>query len=95
LATYVVFTQETSHDHQELQTYRTKVKETFVGHPHRLLAAFGAQHVPEGDAPEGTVILEFPSMAAARSWYESPAYQAASRHRVDSGSYRVVFVDGV
>jgi uncharacterized protein (DUF1330 family) len=95
LATYVVFTQETLHSHLELETYRTKVKETFIGHPNRVLASFGAQHVPEGGVPEGTVIIEFPSMTAARSWYESPAYQAASRHRVNSGHYRVVFVEGI
>jgi len=34
-------------------------------------------------------------MAAARAWYDSPAYQAAKAHRVKAADYRVIFVEGV
>ncbi|HEY5058173.1 MAG TPA: DUF1330 domain-containing protein [Gaiellaceae bacterium] len=34
-------------------------------------------------------------MAEARAWYESPAYQEASRHRFLGGDYDVVIVDGL
>ncbi|BCG03529.1 hypothetical protein PPGU19_080970 (plasmid) [Paraburkholderia sp. PGU19] len=39
-----------------------------------MLAAYGAQQVLEGDPAEATVVLEFPSLAAARAWYYSDAY---------------------
>lgn len=37
----------------------------------------------EGEAPPKgrIVIFEFPSEAAARSWYDDPEYQALSEHR--------------
>ena len=44
---------------------------------------------------EGAVILRFPDMAAARAWYESPAYQEARKTRFQSADYRVFLVDGI
>ena len=49
----------------------------------------------EGPAPQGTVILEFPSLEAARAWYESPAYREASLQRKKAGEFRVLFVEGL
>ncbi|WP_446718995.1 DUF1330 domain-containing protein [Halomonas sp. SH5A2] len=34
-------------------------------------------------------------MAAARAWYESPAYQEARQHRFQGADYRVFIVDGI
>ncbi|MDP9102679.1 MAG: DUF1330 domain-containing protein, partial [Pseudomonadota bacterium] len=36
-----------------------------------------------------------PDMAAARAWYDSPAYQVAKAHRVNGADYRVIFVEGL
>ena len=43
----------------------------------RPLAVYGAMEALEGEAPDGVVLLEFPSVEDARGWYESPEYQAA------------------
>src|ERR1700710_2953527 len=64
MATYIVFTRESTQDQSELDTYQSKVGETFKGHPIKILAAYGPQQVLEGTAPEGVVIVEFPSTAA-------------------------------
>ena len=41
------------------------------------------------------VILEFPDMAAARSWYTSPEYQAALQIRLAAArTTRMFFIDG-
>ncbi|SDR61834.1 protein of unknown function [Paraburkholderia tuberum] len=64
MATYIVFTKESTQDQGELDTYQSKVGETFRGHPVKILAAYGPQQILEGDAPEGVVIVEFPSTAA-------------------------------
>jgi DNA replication protein DnaC len=55
------------------------VSEPFEGHSVKFLVAYGPQQVLEGDAPEGVVIVEFPSTAAARAWYDSPAYQQVAQ----------------
>jgi uncharacterized protein (DUF1330 family) len=61
----------------------------------KLLALYGAQQELEGKAPEGTVILEFPSMEAAKAWYHSPGYQRAAPHRRKGADYRAFIVQGV
>jgi uncharacterized protein (DUF1330 family) len=65
-ATYIVFTKESTQDQSELDIYLSKVRETFEGHPVKFLAAYGPQQVLEGPAPEGIVIVEFPTTTAAR-----------------------------
>jgi uncharacterized protein (DUF1330 family) len=41
------------------------------------------------------MMLEFPTFRAARAWYDSPAYQAASQHRFKGADYRAIIVEGV
>jgi uncharacterized protein (DUF1330 family) len=100
MATYIVFTRESTQDQSELDIYQSKVGPTFKGHPVKILAAYGPQQVLEGDvlegdAPEGVVIVEFPSTAEARAWYDSPAYQEVAQHRFKGSRYRAVLVEGV
>jgi uncharacterized protein (DUF1330 family) len=95
MATYIVFTRESTQDKDELAIYSSKVGETFKGHPVKILAAYGPQQVLEGDAPEGVVIIEFPTTADARGWYDSPAYQEVAQHRFKGARYRAVLVEGL
>ena len=56
------------------------------------LAAHGAERVIldresdllEGTAGHVTVVLRFPTKAAAKAWYDSPEYQAIVHLRTDS-----------
>jgi uncharacterized protein (DUF1330 family) len=66
-----------------------------AGHAATYLARFGACEVKEGAAVEGVAIIEFPTLEAAKAWYESPAYQDASQHRFRGGDYNIVIVDGL
>ncbi|MBN3777088.1 DUF1330 domain-containing protein [Burkholderia sp. Ac-20345] len=95
MATYIVFTRESTQDQQELDRYQDKVGATLAGHPLKVLAAYGPQETLEGDGPEGVVIVEFPSRDAAHAWYDSPAYQAVVQHRFKGARYRAVLVEGV
>jgi uncharacterized protein (DUF1330 family) len=95
MATYIVFTRESTQDQAELDIYQKEVSKSFKGHPIKILAAYGPQQVLEGDAPEGVVIAEFPSTEAARAWYDSPAYQDVVQHRFKGARYRAVLVEGV
>lgn len=50
----------------------------------------------EGDAPQGKIVmLRFDSLADARAWYASPAYQAVLPYRLKSARNRAYFVEGV
>jgi uncharacterized protein (DUF1330 family) len=92
---YFVFTREKTTDAAELAAYMEKVRATFAGHEVNVLAAYGKHEVLEGDATEGVVIVEFPSVAAAKAWYDSPAYVEVRKHRFAGSAYRAILVEGV
>lgn len=95
MAAYAVFIRESTHDPRELETYTPKAVASIQGRPVRILAAYGQQEVWEGPDAEGVVIVEFPSMAEARDWYESPAYREAREHRFRGADYRAILVEGL
>ncbi len=95
MATYIVFTRESTRDAAELAAYSRQVGDTLTGHPVTVLAAYGRQEVIEGPDEEGVVILEFPTFEAAKAWYESPAYREVREHRFRGADYRAVIVEGV
>ena len=58
------------------------------------LVIYGAVHALEGQAPDGVIMLQFPSVEEAKAWYESPDYQAALPFRLQSADYRTIIVEG-
>ncbi|MDI1294559.1 MAG: DUF1330 domain-containing protein [bacterium] len=92
---YMIFTRDSTSDQSEMDIYAKMAGASLAGHPITPRAFYGAFEVLEGDPIEGAVLLEFPTMADARAWYDSPAYQAAVAHRHAGSRYRVVIVDGV
>ena len=56
-----------------MASYSKDVLATSAGHEAEILARYGAHEDLEGAATEGTVILEFPSIEAAKAWYDSPS----------------------
>jgi uncharacterized protein (DUF1330 family) len=95
VSAYIVFTREKTVDRTELQIYWDKISATFKGHEVKVRAAYGHHEVLEGDPVEGVVIAEFPSFEAAKSWYNSEAYQAVRLHRLKGAIYRGLIVQGV
>jgi len=95
MSAYLVFTKEKTLNAAELAIYKQKVIPTLNTVGLKILVAYGAQEVLEGDAIEGIVIMEFPTADAAKSWYDSPAYREAREHRFKGANYRCVLVNGV
>ena len=95
MAAYIVFMRERMRDTAEFGRYMEAVPPTLEGHPVRPLALYGTIETLEGPAIEGAVIAEFPTLAAARAWYNSPAYQQAVQHRHKAGDYRVFLIEGL
>ena len=95
MAAYIVFTRERLRDPVEFGAYGEKAGGTLAGHSARPLAFYGAHETLEGAAIEGAVIVEFPDIAAAKAWYNSPAYQEAVKHRFAGADYRVFITEGL
>ena len=92
---YFIFTRDSTTDPEELATYHEQVRATFADHPVKVLAAYGDHEEPEGPPNEGTVIAEFPTVAAAKAWYDSPAYRQVREHRFKGAVYRATLVEGL
>lgn len=92
---YAVFTRERTTNQSELDIYGPLAGASLAGHPITPLAFYGDFQMLEGDPIEGAVILEFPTMAEARAWYDSPAYQEAVAHRHAGSDYRVFIIEGL
>ena len=61
----------------------------------RFLARGGDYEALEGSGKPRNVIIEFPSLQAARDCYNSPEYQAAKAIRVTVADGEIVIVEGV
>ncbi len=95
MAAYLVFTRERLRDPAELEVYSAKAGPSLSGHTVKPLAIYGRSETLEGPSIDSAVIMEFPSMTAARTWYDSPAYKEAREHRFKAADYRVFIVEGL
>jgi uncharacterized protein (DUF1330 family) len=95
MSAYMVFTRDKTLDQCEMDIYAKEVQPTLPGYDLKALAFYGTHEDLEGAPTEGTVILQFPSMAAAKRWYDSPLYRKAREHRFKGATYRVTLVEGV
>ena len=59
------------------------------------LVVYGAMETLEGEAADGMVVLQFPTIEDAKAWYYSEEYQAALKHRQQAAPYRVFMVEGL
>jgi len=94
MAAYVV-AQMQVHDIQTYREYASKVPPTVVAYRGRFLVASDTADLKEGDQPyPRTVIGEFPTMDAARAWYESDEYRELIPLRQASTTGTVLMVEG-
>jgi uncharacterized protein (DUF1330 family) len=95
MSVFFVMIREQTIDPAVLADYGPRASLAAQGHPLKPLAAYGALDQLEGEPIEGAVILEFPDMAAARAWYDSPSYQAAVKFRHGGSTSTAFFIEGV
>ena len=83
-------------DNAGYEAYRQQVPATIAAFGGRYLVRGGALTVLEGDwSPKRCVILEFPSMAQLKAWYDSPAYVPLRAIRERTTKSRLVMVEGL
>jgi len=95
MSAYFVMIREETTDASALAEYGPRASLAAQHHPIKPLAIYGSLDQLEGDPIEGAVILEFPDLAAARAWYDSPAYQAAVKFRHAGSRSKAFFIEGV
>ncbi|MBB3444548.1 uncharacterized protein (DUF1330 family) [Rhizobium sp. BK379] len=79
MTAYAIFIRERSRNAAELQIYAELVTPLLGESGATMLAAYGALDALEGAVPEGVVMASFPTMDAARAFYDSPEYQSGRR----------------
>lgn len=95
MSAYLVFTRLKTLDAAELAIYKEQVLPTLGTYNLKTLVAYGKHESIEGPEIEGIVIVEFPSVADAKAWYDSPGYQSAREHRFKGAEYTCVLVEGI
>ena len=93
---YAVFDVLQVTDAAKMGQYREGVLATIQKYGGRVLVAGGAFDVVEGTAkPTFPVILEFPSVEAAKRWYDSEEYRPLKALRLSAARANGFFVQGV
>lgn len=82
-------------DPDKYEEYKKLAPEAIAKHGGRYLARGGQTAMLEGDwRPNRMVILEFPTLEAARKFYTSVEYTGARRARAGAAKMRMIAVEG-
>jgi uncharacterized protein (DUF1330 family) len=83
-------------DVDELRRYREGSGPLVTRFGGRFIVRGGPIDVLEGEAGADRIaVIEFPDLAAARAWFDSPEYQAVAALRRGPAEADFVLVDGV
>lgn len=75
--------------------YLERIDATLAPYGGRFVVHGASCEMKEGTDPGTVVVIEFPDLTAARSWYDSPAYQAIVPLRADNSRSVIFLLDGV
>jgi uncharacterized protein (DUF1330 family) len=81
-------------DAERYKDYVSTAKPAFERFGAKFLARGGAYDVMEGKGRPRNVVIEFPSMQAAKDCYASPEYQAAKAIRQQVADADMLIVEG-
>jgi len=95
MAAYVIVDIEIT-DPVRYEEYRRLATPTVAAFDGRYVVRGGATATLEGEwQPGRLVVLEFPSVARAREWWDSPAYRPARDLRQTCARTDMIVVEGV
>ena len=81
-------------DPEAYQGYVQRNTEILEGLGGRFIVRGGQAVVPEGDAHDRHVVIEFPSYRAALAAYDDPAYQEVAEIRKRNADSVIIVVEG-
>lgn len=83
-------------DPERYEAYKALAPEAIARYGGRYVVRGGQTVTLEGGwNPSRVVVLEFPSLEAARTFYDSPEYRAARDKREGAANMRMVAVAGI
>lgn len=95
----IVYRETPVTDPDAIAEYSRRNRENAAGSQAQFSVAprvvYGKVEALEGKAPDGVVVMEFPTVEAARGWYNSDSYQQALPFRQKAAEWRVVLVEGL
>ena len=95
MAAYIVVDVEITNP-EEYRTYTQQVLPTIEKYGGKFIVRGGQTEALEGDWQPGRfVILEFPGVEQARTWYSSPEYTAIIGIRHRASNSRMLLAQGV
>ncbi len=95
MAAYVIVDIEVT-DPAQYETYKRMAAATVSAHGGRYVVRGGHAERLEGTwVPRRVVVLEFPSMEQARTWWSSESYRPARALREASATTQMILVEGV
>ncbi len=93
---YVIASVTDARDAEKLARYREGNTAAVEKHGGRFIARGGELETLEGDWPAlRIVIMEFPDMDTARSWYQSDDYAPLRELRQSASDTDIVLVEGL
>ncbi len=82
-------------DREEYNEYRSGVHDILDKYKGEIIVSNEEVEIIEGEWPyTKTVVIRFPSMEAAKRWYESPEYQEVVQHRFRAAETNLIFIEG-
>jgi uncharacterized protein (DUF1330 family) len=78
-----------------LESYRQLAAASIEQHGGRYLVRGGEQQILEGTWAPATIIVEFPTIEAARAWYASADYAEALEYREEALERDLILVEGL
>lgn len=75
--------------------YLTRIDATLEPFGGRFIVHGAKPQMLEGELPGDLVVIEFPDMAKARAWYDSPAYREILPLRTGNSEGIAFLIDGV
>jgi uncharacterized protein (DUF1330 family) len=83
-------------DAAAFERYQALARDAIVKYGGRFLARGAKVEILEGQGDSSTLgLLQFPSIAAAKTWFTSPEYQEALKMRRIAGQQRIFMVEGL
>lgn len=91
-----VIAEVTTTDQAAMEEYRKQVPATIATYGGRFVVRGGACQAVEGEwKPTRLVVIEFPSLADAKRWYDSEEYRGPKAQRIRAGRTNMIMVEGV
>src|SRR5260370_27257690 len=92
---YLVYSCQSVLDRKGLETYWEESPATLAGHEYKLVAVYTPFERLEGEGEVlGVVLAEFPSVEAAKAWFNCTEYSRVRKHRQRGAKYLGLLVEG-